>query len=75
MIAALGYRRPLFRPFRTDAIPCIQDAETALSQGGAPRLRRCALPWAFLFGPLRGEAVVEPSRQSRSASDMTSNSS
>ena len=51
MIAALGYRRPLFRPFRTDAIPCIQDAETALSQGGACGFAAALCPGLSCLGP------------------------
>ena len=37
-------------------------AWTSVTQGDAPRLRRSALPWADLLGPLRGEAVVENQR-------------
>ena len=40
----------LFRPFRAGVF------HPLLTQGGATRLRRSALPWAALWLPLRGES-------------------
>ena len=42
-------RQGLFRPFRAGVLPPL------LTQGGATRLRRSALPWAAMWLPLRGE--------------------
>ena len=59
----------LFRPFRATDL-----GGRPLTQGGASRLRRDALPWAILSLPLRGVRTIVPRGLGADWADQTGGS-